>query len=145
MNNRSEIQKLALLRLREAKVLFDNKLYDGTVYMAGYSIELAFKAAICKNLSIDDFFCPNKYTQAKIFKTHNLSDLLIFSGLFTEFESEKIQNQSFFHQWSYLQSKWSEQLRYEPVGNTKPQDAEKLLRTIEDPHQGILQWIQKHW
>jgi hypothetical protein len=145
MNTRLEIQNMALSRVKEAKVLFRNHLYDAAIYMAGYSIELAFKAAICKTLDIDDFFSPNKHPEAKSLKTHKLDDLLKFSGLFTKFEIEKSSNPHFYAQWSHLKTVWSEQLRYEPIGKTQRQDAKKLLFAIEDPKKGILPWIQKHW
>jgi HEPN domain-containing protein len=145
MNNRREIQSLALLRLEEARMLFQNQLYDGAIYLAGYSIEFALKAVVCKTLDIDEFFQNGVFPQTKTFKTHNLNDLLVFSGLYTKFEQEKLQNSSFFNQWSHLQSVWSEQLRYQPSGSTSRKDAEKLLEAIEHPNRGILPWIQKHW
>jgi hypothetical protein len=110
----------------------------------GYAVELALKAVICKTLEIDNLFDGN-FTQAKNFKTHNLSDLLVLSGLYTKIENEKLQNSPFFNQWSNVQSAWSERLRYQSVGTTNRTDAERLLNAIDHPSQGVLQWIQKYW
>ncbi len=145
MNSRQEIQQLTHLRLKEAKVLFANGLYDGAVYMAGYSVELALKASICKALDVDDFFSTGKYTQTKTLKTHNLADLLVFSGLQTKFRIEQANNTPTFQQWSHLSSIWSEQLRYMPEGTYRKKDAEQIISAIENPNNGILIWIQKHW
>ncbi|MDG6028095.1 MAG: HEPN domain-containing protein [Candidatus Brocadia sp.] len=39
----------------EAKALFDKGLYDGSCYLAGYVIELALKARVCKILDMTDY------------------------------------------------------------------------------------------
>jgi HEPN domain-containing protein len=39
--NRADFQKLAELRIREAKVLLDSKHYEGAYYLAGYAVECA--------------------------------------------------------------------------------------------------------
>ena len=44
MPTRQELKALSELRLKEAEALFGSGLYDGTVYLAGYVIELALKA-----------------------------------------------------------------------------------------------------
>jgi HEPN domain len=123
MNTRSEIQHLSVLRLQEAKALFQSQFFDGAIYMAGYSIEFALKAVICKTLNIDTLFRQSSFPQAKVFRTHELADLLVYSGLYKEFESAKLSNPSFFKQWSHLQSVWSEQLRYQPIGSASKKDA----------------------
>ena len=71
-------QKNALIRATEAKVLFENDLYNGAYYLAGYSIELALKAYICDTkLSSGNF---TKKISDEMF-THNLTFLLNTSGL----------------------------------------------------------------
>jgi hypothetical protein len=56
MNNPTEIRDIAALRLAEAHCLFANAFYDGAFYIAGYALELTFKAKICECLKIDDFY-----------------------------------------------------------------------------------------
>ncbi len=46
--NRSDLQNLATIRLRDAEVLLDNGRYDGAYYLLGYVIECALKACIAK-------------------------------------------------------------------------------------------------
>lgn len=53
--NRADLQVLARLRLAEAKVLFDNRRYEGAYYLLGYAIECALKAYIAKQTKRYDF------------------------------------------------------------------------------------------
>lgn len=45
---RQDLRELALLRLKEAQVLFANGCWSGAYYLAGYAIECALKACIAK-------------------------------------------------------------------------------------------------
>lgn len=56
MTNPPEIIKLAWQRLNEAEILCNNKMFDGAFYLAGYSVELMFKAKICDRLGIPNLF-----------------------------------------------------------------------------------------
>lgn len=53
--NRYDLQKLAVLRVKEGKVLLDNKCYEGAYYLLGYAIECALKACIAKQTKKFDF------------------------------------------------------------------------------------------
>ena len=53
--NRADLQKLANLRIEEAKVLLDNGYYAGSYYLAGYAVECALKACIAKLTKRYDF------------------------------------------------------------------------------------------
>ena len=44
MDSRTEIKKIALQKLKDAELLYDNGSYDNTFYLAGYCVELALKA-----------------------------------------------------------------------------------------------------
>ena len=48
--SRSDFQWLAKTRIREAKALLDNGLFDGAYYLAGYAVECALKACIVKKI-----------------------------------------------------------------------------------------------
>jgi HEPN domain-containing protein len=52
---REDLRELSRLRLREAEVLYKAHLYDGCVYLAGYAVELALKARICRLLHIKEY------------------------------------------------------------------------------------------
>ena len=55
---RKDLQKLALIRLRESEVLLRNKCYHGSYYLSGYVIECALKACIA--IKIKRYEIPDK-------------------------------------------------------------------------------------
>lgn len=71
---REDFQKLAILRLKEAKILYDNGCYAGAYYLAGYSIECALKACIAKETKKYQF-PPDKSFVSKCY-SHKFVDLL---------------------------------------------------------------------
>jgi hypothetical protein len=50
MPSRTELKKISQTRLKEVKLLYNHRLYDGALYLSGYIIETALKARICKIL-----------------------------------------------------------------------------------------------
>ncbi len=56
--NRSDLQKLAVIRIKEAKLLLDNDAYEGSYYLAGYAVECALKACFAKQTKQYEF--PDK-------------------------------------------------------------------------------------
>lgn len=140
MDNVNEIVKLAEIRLKEAKILFDNQLYDGCIYLAGYSVELMLKAKIAQLLNVSDLFVSFEGRAIRPFKTHNLNDLILYAGLYRDIaESE---NETFRGYWSFLILRWSEHLRYAKSGSCTQTDANNIITAIEDTENGILQWIK---
>lgn len=82
---RKQLQVLARLRLREAEALYNAGLYDGSVYLAGYAIELALKARICRLLGLKNY--PLELGQA--FRIHNLEQLKALAGLTAQIDPTK--------------------------------------------------------
>lgn len=46
--SRTMFQRVAGMRIEEARTLFAAKQYGGAYYLAGYAVECALKAAICR-------------------------------------------------------------------------------------------------
>lgn len=125
MANRADFQQLATLRLTEAQTLLTHDLPDGAFYLAGYAVECALKAAICRTLGIDDFFesYSSKPHGAKVrddvvqkFKTHDYGTLLVLSGLYFTLDNDFQNDRRLKSSWATLQThNWSEQYRYEVV------------------------------
>lgn len=86
MPSKNELKALSRTRLKEVKALYDSGLYDGASYLAGYVIELALKARICKHLDVNDYLDGGQISQS--FKTHKLENLIILSGLSNKFSTE---------------------------------------------------------
>lgn len=68
-----DFKRLSEKRIREAMTLRDKKLYSGAYYLAGCSIELAFKACYCKTVKAKSY--PVKEVVFDLY-THSLDNIL---------------------------------------------------------------------
>ena len=137
--NKTDLQILVEIRVKEATVLFENECYQGAYYLLGYALECAFKACIKKQVRENDF--PDKKL-ANASHTHKLSDLLGVAELKKKlFEQEK-QDDKFKLNWIVAKD-WSEAARYEPV--MKKTKAKDFFEAITDEQSGVLQWIKRWW
>lgn len=151
MARRTDFQDVAQLRITEAQTLLDHHLPDGAFYLAGYAVECALKAAICKTLGIDDFFEPNtaKTHSAKVqddvlqkFKTHDYGTLLALSGLYYTLEAATVADISLGDAWTVIRRLTrTEQYRYETVLRKEPGDVKSFVDSIHI----FLQWIKTYW
>src|ERR1044071_398063 len=82
--NRTEFQKLSRLRVKEAKVLLDNRCYEGAFYLAGYAVECALKACIAKKTRRFEF--PPRDSN-KLY-VHKLGALVELAGLQSALDAE---------------------------------------------------------
>ena len=142
---RQEFQTIALVRLSESKSLLKRKHYDGCCYLAGYSLEVALKAVICRQMNNDRFFDIIRPETARAFKIHNLGELINLAGLSQEYIDLDSKNPIILSNWEFVRDKikWSEQLRYQ-IGLSQ-QDAEQMILAISEPKNGVLKWIKKYW
>jgi hypothetical protein len=142
---RHNFQQISLIRLDDAKALLDKNQFDGCCYLAGYSIELALKAATCRLMERDDFFTLAKAETVRAFKIHNLRELIILAGLWQKFEDLSVTEPLIDSNWAVILNniKWSEQIRYE-MGFTQKQ-ATSMVEAIDHPTNGILKWIKNYW
>jgi HEPN domain len=142
---RQDFRNIALLRLKDAEALLKQGQYDGCCYLAGYVVELALKAAICKTMHDDNFFNSVKSETARAFKIHNLKELIILSGLSHHYKELETTNPIVFAYWQEITDgiKWSEQLRYQTGFNHEM--SENMIEAINHPQNGILKWIRKYW
>ena len=137
--NRSDLQNLTRLRLDEAKVLLDSGRYEGAYYLMGYAVECAFKSCIAKQTKRYDF--PNKSLANSIY-THDLNNLLKFSGLEKKHRDKSKRYPSFELNWTIVKD-WKEDARYS-LEITKDQ-AETLYSAVVSRKDGILPWLQRWW
>jgi HEPN domain-containing protein len=135
---RKQLQQLARLRLREAEALYQAGLYDGCAYLAGYAVELALKARICRLLGLKDY--PLDPPQA--FKSHNLEQLKVLAGLTTQIDGRK--NKDLFDNWSKA-VKWNPEQRYEAPGKYNDVKAKEIRDSIRSRPNGVLVWLSKRW
>jgi hypothetical protein len=137
--NRADLQNLTRIRLREAKVLFDSRRYEGAYYLLGYAVECGFKTCIAKQTKRYDF--PDRKFVNDIY-THDLNKLLKLSELEPEHRKESKRNPSFELNWTIVKD-WSEQSRY--VTGISRAKAKDFRSAVVSRRSGILPWLQKWW
>jgi len=136
--NRSDLQKLASSRIREAKILFKAGEYGGAYYLAGYAVECALKACFAKKTQRFDF--PDKSRVLQSY-THNLRELLKLAGLNDELEVAQKASGKFAAGWDVV-CRWTEESRYSTWTRS---DAEQILDAIVRRKDGVLAWIKQYW
>lgn len=140
MATHQELRDLAKLRLREARCLFDNELYDGCVYLCGYVLELALKARICKVLGLKEYPPPSAPKSfGALFKTHEFDALKVLARI----DEDMARDPRLFAKWS-LATHWTPQIRYEMKGYGAT-EAEDMLESLTAPQVGVLTWLKKRW
>jgi len=135
--NRKEFQRLAAIRLREAKLLLSVNAPDGAYYLAGYAVECALKACIAKSTERHDF--PDK-ARANRSHTHNVKELISLAGLKDALEGA-VRQYEFSWRWDVV-IQWNEESRYR---ENSAGDAKALIEAIENRKYGLLQWLKKHY
>lgn len=136
--NRYDFQKLARIRLEEAKILLRNDRHEGCYYLSGYVVECGLKACIAKLTKRYDF--PDRSLLQGAY-THDLTQLLKMAKLEAARDTESKRDREFELNW-YVVKEWREQSRYEALGR---QQAEDLLNSVADRRHGVLRWIRQHW
>ena len=133
VTSRSDFERLMDLRMKEAKLLLEQKDWDGAYYLVGYAVEFALKIRIISQLMKSDSF-PGKKLAENFYK-HELTLLRTLAGL----DDEMDKDVAISPQWDIVKD-WSEQSRYE-VGKAD-KDATDLYDAIE---KGVLPWIKARW
>jgi len=137
--NRTELQQLAELRMKEAKALLDAGCFEGAYYLAGYAVECAIKSGFAKKTVQYDF--PDKKVVNQIYD-HNPVNLIKAAGLEREWEKELKASAGFRTNWNIVKD-WTEESRYKTKVEEKL--AQGLYDAITDPRDGVMAWLKKHW
>ncbi len=137
--NKTDLEKLADIRVSEADVLLEYEAYQGAYYLAGYALECAIKACIAKQVRQHDF--PNKELAQKSHQ-HKLTDLLGVAGLKQNLRKKEEEDLDFKLNWAVAKD-WVVESRYEcTIEESKARD---LYRAVTDEHSGILAWLKTFW
>ncbi len=141
-----ELKEIAEARLKVAELLLNSRDFDLAVDMMGLSLECALKACICKVLKLKQY--PDtgaKKSILEIFKTHLFDNLLILSGMQSDFTLEA--ESQLFQNWSTATQMWSSEVRYFPIGTIKKEDSERMYSALTEKPHGVITWIaeNKKW
>ena len=140
MPTKVDFQYLAEERLKEAEIMFQTGLFSGAWYIGGYAIEFALKAVICNNLDVEMFdeTVVNKGL-SQPFRTHNLTFLVLTSGLYNKLNQAKNDRRNIFNAWNVV-SNWKETRRYERA----PANSAEIQEFLNSANL-ILLWIKTYW
>ena len=136
--NRSDLQKLAEIRVQDSEVLLGACRWAGAYYLAGYAVECALKACIAKQVKEFDFPDRKIVTDSHV---HDLTKLLRLSGVGYLHEEELNKNAAFNDFWAVVKD-WNETSRYV---DTPEKTAQDMVKAVKDPKNGVLTWVKNHW
>jgi HEPN domain-containing protein len=136
--NRTELQRLALERMSDAKVLLATRHWSASYYLAGYAVECALKACIAKLMKSEEF--PDRNFAEKCW-THNLPQLLGLAELRAYLDDSTQADPDLAVNWDAVKE-WSESSRYARTTRAK---AESLFEAITDKKHGVLTWLKQRW
>jgi HEPN domain-containing protein len=135
---RKDLQELAALRLKDAKLLLKGNCPEGAYYLAGYAAECALKACIAKRTERFEF--PDKTRVDKSW-THSLLGLVQTAELDKKLVDAREQQPELDANWTIV-SEWKPKCRYERRSSAQ---AEALIEALEDRRYGVLRWLKHHW
>jgi HEPN domain-containing protein len=136
--NRYDFQRMAAVRLADARVLLRGGRFEGCYYLAGYAVECGLKACIAKMTRRYDF--PEKAATLEAY-THDLAKLVRAAGLEPSLKAESLRDPDFKLRWEAAKQ-WTEQSRYDSPDRGR---AEELLDAVADRSHGVLKWLRQHW
>ncbi len=133
---RSGLQASWTERFEEAELLLNAGLRSMGVCLKVYALEARVKARICEHLELD--LLP------RACKTHDLTELMIFTGLMGELEDPS--NTMVKEYWDFLAT-FSRlelgKLRYQPRLQMPDLLADELLKALDEPTHGAFAWLSR--
>jgi HEPN domain-containing protein len=134
---RADFQRLARIRLREARALIGSGNLEGAYYLMGLAVECALKACIAKNTRRYDF--PPSQSALRDIYTHDLSKLIGAARLEAALDMEVRANVPFKSKWDVVKD-WEVGSRYETGGL----NAKDLYKAVAGRN-GVMQWLRQRW
>ena len=134
----TQLRALATSRLQEVSALRASGHYAAAWYLAGYVLELALKAVICRNLAVSAY--PETALGGRL-KTHDTEDLVLLAGLSADLTVALLDPE--FNQNWLLVSSWDPQYRYQSERTGAQID--ELFAAYSDPMNGVFTWLSKRW
>lgn len=119
-----DLRAIARARLRDAQVLLRARRFDGAFYLAGYAVELALKARICRTLKWSGFpETSEDFKGLQSLRTHDLAILLRLSGIEARVKARSPA------EWAVVVT-WSPDTRYQTVGQSTAQETRNMVTSV---------------
>lgn len=135
------LKKNAQARIAVARALITAGDYTLAVEMLGFALEIALKSCVCKTLCISVY--PDNLSDkefAKVFRTHNFDQLLLLSGMQSDF-ALRPGNKIRYRNWSKSTTVWDISQRYDPIDKYTKEDAVRVLNAMTRVRTGVITWI----
>jgi hypothetical protein len=140
--NKTDLEKLTDIRVKEAGILLEKECYQGAYYLAGYALECAIKACIAKQVQQYDF--PNRELAQKSHQ-HKLLELLNVAGLKHKLEAKEKEDSDFQLNWAVVKD-WGVESRYEcSIDKKKACDLYLAVTGGAAENSGVLTWLKMFW
>jgi hypothetical protein len=136
--NRADFRQLAMIRIREARVLLNAGCFDGAYYLTGYAVEFALKACIAKTTRRSEWPELERVRDSHI---HELRRLVVVADLQTLLDNETNLDRIFADHWETVK-RWSEKTRYLFNDEAK---ARTLFKAVTDRQHGVMRWLKNYW
>jgi len=123
-------------REEEASQLMAHGSNSTALALRIYSLEIRVKAIVCKQLKLSHL--------PKACKTHDLSELIVFTGMWEELEDPA--NSTIRQNWDLLVDFSKVRLnaqRYLPRVMLKVDDLARYTGALDDPQDGVLAWLSR--
>lgn len=138
--NRTTWQQLSEERIADAETLLVASRWSGAYYLCGYAIECAMKACIMLRVEQTGIIFEEKKFAEQCW-THDFKVLVDLAGLGSELRVDRLANAVFDQNCAEIEI-WSEHARYRTHSRL---EAETLFQAINDPNEGVLQWLKRRW
>jgi hypothetical protein len=135
---RVDLQQLAEAKLSDAILLANFERWSNAYYLAGYSVELALKACVARQIAAETI--PDKSVIQNIY-SHEFVKLVGVAGLKGELNRRLNGNTQFAANWA-LALEWGPDRRYQ---SSSAMEAQYLLASVSDTKSGVLEWIRQYW
>ena len=135
---RNDFQRISRTRLREAKLLLDNDMFDGAYHLTGLALECALKACICRPRKARVF--PDKDFAIKCY-THNLNDLMGLAELKGHWRTHSDADAQFATNWGIVKD-FDIKSRYLPI---QPAIAQAFYSATTARTHGVMTWLRQYW
>ena len=134
---RVTLQRLAIAKIDDARLLFDSSRFSNSYYLYGYGIELGLKACIARQMVAETV--PDKAV-LRGFLDHEIGKLVGLAGLSELLKTER-ENPEFDIRWAIV-SEWSVESRYDMIDAVS---ATAMRDAVESQKYGVMRWLQQFW
>lgn len=124
---------MAEARPGDARLLLEHRRASNAYDLAGYSVEIALKASIARQIAADTI--PDKDLIRNVY-SHEFMKLVGLAGLSGELRREQPRDRTFAVHWA-VADEWLPDARYRSYTMF---EAQALLDAIEDAEHGVMQF-----